>query len=36
MESTLPGVEWIKTFDGVIEEPKMVIFNDETNKKVIV
>ncbi len=36
MESTLPGTEWIKTFDGVIEEPKMVIFNDETNKKVIV
>lgn len=36
MKSTLPGVDWIKTFDGVIEEPKMVIFNDETNKKVIV
>lgn len=36
MESTLPGVEWIQTFDGVIEEPKFVIFNDETNKKVIV
>ena len=35
MESTLPGEEWIETFDGVIEEPKMVIFNDETNKKVI-
>ena len=36
MESTLPGLEWIQTFDGIIEEPKMVIFNDETNKKVIV
>lgn len=36
MESTLSGEEWVKTFDGVIEEPKMVIFNDETNKKVIV
>lgn len=35
MESTLPGVDWIKTFDGIIEEPKMVIFNDETNKKMI-
>ena len=35
MESTLPGAEWMETFDGVIEEPKMVIFNDETNKKVI-
>ena len=36
MKSTLPGAEWMETFDGVIEEPKMVIFNDETNKKVIV
>ena len=36
MESTLPGLEWIQTFNGIIEEPKMVIFNDETNKKVIV
>lgn len=36
MESTLPGLEWIATFDGIIDEPKLVIFNDETNKKVIV
>ena len=36
MESTLPGLEWIETFNGVIDEPKMVIFNDDTNKKVIV
>lgn len=36
MESTLPGVDWMDTFNGIIEEPKMVIFNDETNKKVIV
>ena len=36
MESTLPGAEWIETFDGVIDEPKFVIFNDETNKKVII
>ena len=36
MDSTLPGLEWIETFNGVIEEPKFVIFNDETNKKVIV
>ena len=35
MESTLPGVEWIQTFDGVIDEVKFVIFNDETNKKII-
>lgn len=36
MESTLPGLEWIATFDGIIAEPKFVIFNDKTNKKVIV
>ncbi len=36
MESTLPGLEWIATFDGIITEPKFVIFNDKTNKKVIV
>ncbi len=36
MESTLPGLDWIDTFNGIIDEPKMVIFNDETNKKVIV
>ena len=35
MESTLPGAEWMETFNGIIEEPKFVIFNDETNKKVI-
>ena len=35
MESTLPGVEWMQTFDGIIEEPKLVVFNDSTNKKVI-
>ena len=35
MESTLPGAEWLETFDGIIEEPKFIIFNDETNKKVI-
>lgn len=36
MESTLPGLEWIATFDGIIEEPTAVIYNDETNKKIIV
>lgn len=35
MESNLPGVEWIQTFDGVIEEPKLIVFNDSTNKKII-
>lgn len=36
MESTLPGAEWIATFEGVINEPKIVVYNDATNKKVIV
>lgn len=36
MESTLPGLEWIATFDGIIEEPTAVIYNDETNKKIII
>ena len=35
MESTLPGIEWIQTFDGIIDEPKLVVFNDSTNKKII-
>lgn len=35
MESTLSGVDWIKTFDGIITEPKLVVFNDATNKKII-
>lgn len=34
-ESTLPGVEWMQTFDGMIDEPKLVVFNDSTNKKII-
>lgn len=36
MNSTLPGAEWATTFDGIITEPKYFIFNDSTNKKVIV
>ena len=37
MESTLPGVEWIETtFPGIIDTPKLVIFNDTTNRKTIV
>ena len=35
MDSTLPGAEWVATFEGIIDEPKLVVFNDETNKKVI-
>lgn len=37
MESTLPGKEWIQTtFPGVIDTPKVVIYNDTTNRKTIV
>ncbi len=36
MESELPGEEWIITFDGVIDEPKVVIFNNEIGRKQIV
>ena len=35
-ESTLPGWQWIESLNGVISEPKFVIFNDETNKKNII
>lgn len=31
MQSTLPAEEWIKTFNGIINEPKLVVFNDETS-----
>ena len=36
MESTLSGEEWIKTFDGIITVPKVVILSDETGRKQIV
>lgn len=36
MESTLSGVEWMENFVGIIDEPKFVVFNDETNKKLII
>lgn len=36
MESTLPGLEWLATLDEIVEEPIVVVYNDETNKKVIV
>ena len=35
MESTLPGKEWMNTFKDIILEPKLIVFNDETNKKII-
>ena len=36
MESTLPGRDWINTFEGIVNEPVFVVFNDETNRKEIV
>ena len=36
MNSTLSGQEWLETFIGVIDEPKVVVFSDVTGKKVIV
>ncbi len=36
MNSDLSGEEWVETFIGVIEEPKVVIYNDETGRKEIV
>ncbi len=35
MESDLPGEEWVETFVGIIEEPKLVVFSDETGRKEI-
>ena len=36
MESTLPGLEWLATLDEIVDEPLIVVYNDDTNKKVIV
>ncbi len=36
MESDLPGLEWIETFVGIIDEPKVVVYSDVTGKKQIV
>ncbi len=36
MESDLPGAEWIETFVGIIEEPKIVVYSDTTGRKEIV
>lgn len=34
MESTLPGLEWMATFDELdVKEPIIVVYNDDTNKK---
>ena len=36
MNSDLPGAEWIETFVGVIEQPKVVVYSDITGRKEIV
>ncbi len=36
MESDLSGEEWINTFVGIIDEPKVVVYNDETGRKEII
>lgn len=36
MNSELSGKEWVKTFKGVIDEPKIIVFNDETGRKQII
>ena len=33
MESTLQGLEWLASLDEIVEEPLIVVYNDETNKK---
>jgi len=32
----LSGKEWVKTFKGVVNEPTIVVFNDETGRKQII
>ncbi|MBQ6695309.1 MAG: hypothetical protein IJN16_01245 [Lachnospiraceae bacterium] len=36
MVSDLPGEEWVETFVGIIDEPKIVVFSDETGRKEII
>ncbi len=36
MESTLPGEEWVASFVGNVDEPVVVIFNDNTGRKEVV
>ena len=36
MESDLPGAEWIETFVGIIDEPKVVVYSDITGRKEII
>ncbi|MBP3604115.1 MAG: hypothetical protein J6J79_08220 [Lachnospiraceae bacterium] len=36
IESTLPGEQWLESFVGIVEEPIVVIFNDNTGRKEVV
>jgi len=36
MDSTLNGQDWLETFVGIVDEPKVVVFSDVSGKKVIV
>ncbi len=36
MNSDLPGMLWIETFVGIIDEPKIVVYSNETGRKEIV
>lgn len=36
MESDMYGEDWIETFVGIIDQPKVVVYSDETGRKEIV
>lgn len=36
VESTLPGEEWVASFVGKVNEPVVVIYNDDTGRKEVV
>lgn len=36
MESTIPGQEWLDSFVGKVNEPVVVIYNDNTGRKEVV
>ena len=35
-DSELPGLEWVESFTGIIEEPKFVVYSDITGRKEII
>lgn len=36
MNSELPGLEWVESFTGIIDEPKVVVYSDITGRKEII